>query len=300
MVNMKGITEEMIYTLLIVLAVLFFAALAIIAAICLVLPVNIPGTPCGNKGQISGTASLTELYNKPHLIAAALSEYKIDDRKFLEHVLEIAVTEDTDANANFEPRLRSLFKEYDFRYYSVKIEKDKKVILEFDSIPDRCGQNREGFCFTRTSDELPCDVGKVEIKTGDNGCGGGDLTVSVGGDTSFMYPRIHKSPSKSCCVYVSDKEYTEQAKKNTDDPPKIVHCGDYGKGVCSINECDEEASYELPDNTCKDKDVNNKQTPYCCAPRSPEVLGSVGEAYSAYAPIYYKGEMAQLTITIGD
>jgi hypothetical protein len=260
-------------------------ALAIIVGICLNFPVPIPGSPCGNKGLISGTALFTGVYNKPHLLIAALSEYKVDDRKLLEHALQIAVAESAaGANSQLEARLRNFLDKYDFiNYYEVRIRKEGKTIMEFDIIPEGrlCGEKNEGLCFF-DPDSMPCDVGMVQIDKANNEC----------------------YDEEKCCKYVNEMEYRQEVEKVIGEgkAPKVVHCGDYGNGICSQQRCDGFITFELPDKTCKDAKVNNGKTPHCCTLRTPEVLGQQFPeiAQSAWAPIYYNGDVGDITITISD
>lgn len=281
----KGFIEEQTWTAVVFIVVL---VLAIVALFLMVWFKTFSGSPLGYSIRF------VDLINRPYMPAAVLEHMRLDDRHVLEHALEASVTGLSVAEAQqLEAMLRSYLDQYKLSYYAVTLKRGNDVVMQFDNLPNRCGDAKEGICqphYISTAGQ--CGMSRVPIDGGRNPCTG-----------------------KVCCKETGESEYLQHLKDeksmgNVYKEYNVVKCGAYERGVCAppsylISPRGEVISVgcgqgrrEESDDVCKI--VNNKETLLCCVPISPETERALGSAQDAVIPLLYKNShKGELIITSG-
>ncbi|MCX6815674.1 MAG: hypothetical protein NT120_02390 [Candidatus Aenigmarchaeota archaeon] len=277
---MTSIVEDIGGTLIVLIGVIviLFAAILVLLAFQVKSP----------SGTLSTSAEFLSFFNKPYGAATALSQYNADDRQFFEHAIEIsAVGAENTGSEDLVALARRFLNYYETTsYIAVAIKKKDNLIFSTNTIPNKCGDNLEGYCvnsrIARYARMDPsCGLGRKEITAGKNGCG----------------------MTETCCA---------DDLANTNTMPCGPRSGSKYPGVCDYNigaagTCPEGRTI-IPDedDTCKKFGGTasllglQRVRRVCCAPIGTP---NIGTTTTAYVPLIFvapdKTSLSVLEVTAG-
>ena len=296
--DMKGITPELYCTAIIGI----FVVLSVLGFLVLLLVQFITG-----EYPMSHRIEFVDLTSKPYMLSGAISDFRIGDRAVIEHALEssfVGSLEGSDSDYIQEP-LEYFIEKYYFGY-GIEILSDNEPIMQSLNIraldvAGRCGDEigddgkPVGICITKGWQSYAgnCNVGRLEIDQGENKC------VS---DIADVYIRF------ACCKAVSIDEWNNYMDENPDENNMdlyAVPCDN--DGVCSSDYMLQGTSTVLEDcgpgriksnNAESCIDVNSGWTPMCCKDITQETLVIYGFHTEAYTPLFYKGDVNYISVSV--
>lgn len=119
---MKGFIEEITWTAIVWI---FLVVIIIIALIHLII-INLPWGPSSIKYSVE----FADISNKPYLVAEVLTHYKIEDRKLIEHCIEVVVVNSLERadSQNIGDYLKDFMDKYELKY-EITLQHGENVLL---------------------------------------------------------------------------------------------------------------------------------------------------------------------------
>lgn len=296
--KMKGeFPEELVWTSVVLLTVVILSIVGILALLNAFL--------FQGKSSLSSTIDFIVLTNRPYSLATGLTYFRIEDRNFLEHVVETSYSSLDEAKSQgITKSLSEFFDKYELSFYNLRITEGEETRFDLlsqesgSAVGRVCGDSLEGACVFydsfRPTDPVSgvCGVGRVEISEGRNKCDPGLAEKAFG--------------AVACCMFSPDE--FEKQKPSI----KVQKCGQNSEGICNndailvgadgspsfIPNCREGTVDKVGEAACHD--INNKQTPTCCLyqNRARKRLVATGLLSTAQIPLLYKDSFGYAEVTI--
>lgn len=231
---------------------------------------DIPGSSKKGTQNVYGVVIEQQ---SPFYLAEDLQHLRIDDRQFLEHAIE-SMWQNATTSDNIKKSLIDFSKPYDFNYYRIYQELNKKVFYDVSSSKNSCGINLEGICTTKWEWPTACGDGREAIQDDKNVCQQNELCCA----------RIKNPTNVITCGRLKEGLCTSKAKKTeyTDFDgfamPYVTLEDECGEGREKID------STECPQNTI------------CCIEKTQDktIGGKIVQI-----PILYKNNIDYVTVTAG-
>jgi hypothetical protein len=209
--KMKGMITALSGTIVVALVAVAVLAMGFLALVAMQF-----------TGAGSGYIEFVSASGRPYAIGSLLSELKVDDRMFLEHAVEIAVSNVTNASSQrASGYLKDFFTAYrdDKPFISVSIARDNEELFYMANSDMQCGDNLEGYCVDSAATQASVNIRGYQT----HNCGAGRRELD-----KSLYNK-NKCDAGLCCVEdLTDGHYS----------PYLATCGpERGekKGICDIS-----------------------------------------------------------------